>query len=310
MNPELPKQFNTEKAPEMNEDSDIHEEIFDAADNNISRRKFLKIAGLGIAGAVAGISFPSIYENAINTIEKEDLEKSIKELEAELSLKYGIRIEVWEKNPNDRPTGIIRESLNERSPFRAYRSLLTLKEVLECYPEKLIKERVSGIEIVHAVRSSYPDVIPEGATPEASTSFGGTITIRAGYQSSMSYKAIFGDILDANVLHHEIAHTFTDDIPLNDWKNIHPHAEYMGNEWISFKKKGKPKGFALPYSTKSIDEDIATTAELLFANPSELNSIITDDEILQAKVQYLKKWYKTISDGEMNDEYWVKNYKK
>ena len=124
--------------------------------------------------------------------------------------------------------------------------MLTLKDVLECYPADLIGKNISGIEIVHAVKSSYEGVIAEGATPEAMTSFGGNITIRAGYQSPMSYKAIFGEILDAYVLHHEIAHTLTRGIPAEEWKKLHPGIQYVGNEWTTLKGK-KPVSLAIRF---------------------------------------------------------------
>ena len=305
MNPEKPIENEIESAPELTGDSDIHEESLDVSDRHISRRKFLKAAGLGLVGAAVGASFPSIYEGAWNTLGKEGLDKSIKELETELSNKYGIRIAVWEADPNDRPTGTIRESLKERSLYRAYKSLLTLRDVLECYPPKLIKEHINGIEIVHSVQSGYEGVIAKGATPEAMTSFGGNITIRAGYQSSVSYKAMFGEALDANVLHHEISHTLTRGIPGEEWKKLHPDVQYVDNEWTKL-RRNKPKGFALAYSAKSVQEDIATTAELLFANPREVEALVEHDEILHAKVEYLKKWYEMKSGGVMNSDYWEK----
>ena len=305
MNPEKSLEKGLEPTPEIGSDLDIHEENFGVSDRHTSRRKFLKAAGLGLVGAAAGASFPSIYEGVWDTLGKEGLEKSIKALETELSNKYEIRIAVWEADYNDRPTGTIKESLKERSLYRAYKSLLTLKDVLECYPPDLINKHISGIEIVHAVRSGYEGVIAEGATPEAVTSFGGNITIRAGYQSSMSYKAIFGEALDANVLHHEISHTLTQGIPEEEWKKLHPDVQYVDNEWTKL-RRNKPKGFALAYSAKSVQEDIATTAELLFANPREVEALVEHDEILHAKVEYLKKWYEMKSGGVMNSDYWEK----
>ena len=87
-------------------------------------------------------------------------------------------------------------------------------------------------------------------------------------------------------------------------KKIHPDAKYVGNGWVAFKKTKKPKGFAMPYSTRSLDEDIATTAELLFENPNDIKSTIANDDILQSKVRYLQKWYEAKSGGEIGEEYW------
>ena len=92
MNPERSPRERSESTAELREESDIHEESFEVSDRPISRRKFLKVAGLGLAGAAVGSSFPAIYEGVRNTLDKEELEKSIKGLEAELSNKYGIRI--------------------------------------------------------------------------------------------------------------------------------------------------------------------------------------------------------------------------
>lgn len=268
----------------------------------VSRRKFLKATGLGLAGAIVSVSVPSIYEGVENTVNKEELERNIEALEKELSQKYGVEIKVWHEPKNDGPeggrsTGLIKESLKERSLYRSYKSLISLKKVLEHYPPDLIKNNVSGIEIVHALKPDFPGQVAEGATPEAVTSFGGQITIRAGYQSALSYKATFGDNLDANVLHHEIAHALTENITDEEWKGLYPDAQYVGNDWK--KIKDRPQGFAMQYGAKSLREDIATTAELLFTNPGVVEQLTKNDAVLRAKVEFLKNWYQTQSNGKI-----------
>jgi hypothetical protein len=289
-----------ESRPEKEKKAKVYEENFDAPEKSkdISRRDFLKIAGIGLVEAGIGLSFPAFYEKAQNIIEKEDLEKQIKDLEKELSDKYGILIRVWEPNEQDRPSGIIRESLKKYSIYRAYKSLLSLKSTLGCYPPNLIKKNVGGIEIVHSVKPSIEGIVAEGATPEAVTSFGGNITIKAGDQDAFSYKAIFGEVLEPRILHHELAHLLTYGISKEEWMKLHPGVNYVDNEWVKLKKE-KLKGFVLPYGAKSIDEDIATVAELLFINPKEIERLVKEDDILLKKFNYLKKWYTAKSNGEM-----------
>lgn len=256
---------------------------------DMSRRKFLKTIGAGVAAAGTGISFPAMYEGVRNELEKEELTIEIKKLETELTAKYGIRIKIWEQNPNDRPTGTIRKSLKDHSLLRSYRSLQSLAEALDHYPPQLIKDHISGIDIVYDVKSAYADP-SENIDQQAVTSFGGHITIEAGNQSPISYTAAFGETLEQKILHHEIAHTLTSDLLKEEWRKIHTTANYVGDSWTDF-RDDKPKGFALPYATKNIDEDIATTAELLFIDSDELQEIIKDDAVLKSKVDFLRDWY-------------------
>lgn len=286
-----------EPIPESKEESNVHEEHLEVQRGAWSRRKFLKATGLGIAGALGAAAFPYIYEGSRNMLKKEEIEKSIADLENELSEKYGIFVRVWKRakdDPGDRPTGTIRESLKERSPLRAYNSLLNLKEGLEHYPPDLIRSRVSGIEIVYSVKNAYADAV---GTQEAVTSFGGNITIRAGHQSPMSYKAAFGEVLDKNVLHHELAHVLTDRITKEDWIKLHPGAQYLGEEWIGLEKR--PEGFALKYGAKSWVEDVATIAELLFSDKREVDELTKNDAILRSKVEFVKNYYEKLANGKI-----------
>src|SRR3989338_7120613 len=98
MNQEIPKQNDGHLTPEVNGDVYVHEDVLDFSNKLISRRKFLKVAGFGIASAAVGGALPVLYEGAWNTIGKDELENSIEKLETELSEKYGIRIKVWEDN--------------------------------------------------------------------------------------------------------------------------------------------------------------------------------------------------------------------
>ena len=286
-----------EPIPESKEESNVREEHLEIQRGVLSRRKFLKATGLGIAGMLGGVLLPSIYEGSRNMLEKKEIEKLIADLEMELSEKYGIFVRAWKRakdDPGDRPTGIIRESLKERSPLRAYNSLLNLKEGLEHYPPNLIRSRVSGIEIVYSVKSAYAN---EVGTQEAVTSFGGNITIRAGHQSFMSYKAAFGEVLDKNVFHHEIAHVLTDRITKEDWIKLHPSAQYVGKEWVKLEKR--PEGFAIKYGAKSWDEDIATIAELLFSNKREVDELTKGDDILNTKIEFVKNYYEKLANGKI-----------
>lgn len=266
------------------------------------RRKLLKAAGLGLVGVVAGTFFPSIYESVESVAKKKELEISIDKLEKELSEKYRIEIKLWHE-PQDggpegeRPTGLIKKSLKSRSLYRSCKSLVSLKKVLEHYPPSLIHGSISGIEIVYAVRPSSQGEVADGTTPEAVTSFGGHIIIRAGYQSPMSYEATFCDNLDANVLHHEVAHALTRDIVEEEWKKLDSSAQYVGNDWKRI--KGRPKGFAMPYGAKSCSEDIATTAELLFTNPGEVERLTKDDGVLRAKIEFLRNRYQIKGGGKI-----------
>ena len=111
-----------EPIPESKEESNVREEHLEIQRGVLSRRKFLKATGLGIAGMLGGVLLPSIYEGSRNMLEKKEIEKLIADLEMELSEKYGIFVRAWKRakdDPGDRPTGIIRESLKERSPLRA-----------------------------------------------------------------------------------------------------------------------------------------------------------------------------------------------
>lgn len=275
-----------------------HQEDLGSVRKLLSRRNFLKVAGLGLVGGAVGVSIPPIYEGLSNTFNRETLEKGIKDLEEELSSTYGISIRVWTKPEQNWPTGEIKESLKEKSLYRAHKSLVDLKNALAFYPATLITNNLKGIEIVYSVRPATEGEVAGEATPEAYTSFGGSIVIRAGYQSALSYDAAFGEVLDAYVLHHEIAHALTSDLPKNEWEALHPNVEYVGNEWVQL-RQNKPKGFASPYGAHSVDEDIATVAELLFADPKEVEQLTQSDPILKDKLEYLKRWYEKKSGGEM-----------
>jgi hypothetical protein len=176
----------------------------------MSRRKALKLAVGGLAGLAGVAALPPLYEGIQNEFNRDELKSSIHELEESLSEKYGIRIRVWSEHPMDRerPAGEIKESLLDKSLYRSYHSLLAVDKVLSAYDPKIIKAYVSGIEVVYSIRPRYSGTVAEGATTTAVTSFGGNITVRAGFQSPVSYRAMFGEVLDPLDLHHELARLY------------------------------------------------------------------------------------------------------
>jgi hypothetical protein len=254
---------------------------------NLSKRDFLKGVGLGIIGVGTAAAFPAVYEGIWNSLGKEALENSINDLERELSEIYGIPIKVWERAEGEPPGTLVNKSLQEYSLYRALKSLECVKEVLDFYPPEVIRDNVNGIDIVYSVRGQGDD---ESMVSEAITSFSGQITIRAGHQSMFSYRAIFGEVLDIETLHHEIAHDLTRDITEEDWLKLHPNANYIGSEWTRA-LKDRPEGFVSSYGSVSFKEDIATISALLISRPEQAAQLAQEDEVLRRKMEYLRNWY-------------------
>lgn len=272
---------------------------------DMSRRSFLKTAlalGAGVTGVVAG---PPAWEKGWNEFGSEKLEGAIKQLENELSEKYGILIRVWSPDPEIYPASASKQatSLEEQSLYLAHQGLLSLKRALVAYPPDFIHNNVSGIDLVYTIIPTEA-VASEDAVPQAVTTFGGNITFSVGRGSFLeTHKAIFSDALEPEVVHHELAHIFTESIQDKQWNQIHPNAVYVGAEW---KRKASelPPGFAIPYGRKSAGEDMATVAELLFVNEATLREIIQDDPILEAKVYFMQHVYAQRTGDKMDDVFW------
>jgi hypothetical protein len=97
-------------------------------------------------------------------------------------------------------------------------------------------------------------------------------------------------------------HAFTDRITnidewfTDEWAALNSDRVYVGNDWKKLYGKKRPPGFATAYGTHSFREDIATVAELMYSDPDGTAALMEEDETLARKVDYLRKWYKYLSE--------------
>lgn len=275
-------------------------------EEDMSRRTFLKdaIAAFGV-GAVGSVYGPKAWEEGWNIFGAEKLEADIRQLENELSHKYGIPIRVWSPDPEIHPASARKQatSLKDKSLYLAYKGLHSLKQALMPYPTDFIHEQVSGIELVYTLTYSGEgmgeDVVAQGVT-----SFGGSITLSVGRGAFLeTHEAIFSDALESEVVHHELAHIFTERVQNKEWTQMHSNAIYVGAEWKQAASE-LPPGFAIPYGRRNVAEDMATVAELLFVDEKTMRERIQGDQILERKVQFMQGVYAQRTGGKMNDDFW------
>lgn len=273
---------------------------------NMSRRVFLKNAAIALGASVAGAAFgPKAWETGWNQFGAEKLQSEIQRLETELSKKYGILIRVWKPDPEIHPASARKQatSLEDHSLYLAYQGLLSLQRELLAYPPHFIHENISGIDLVYTM-TPPESVASEGGVQQAVTTFGGNITFSIARGSVLeTHRAVFSNALEPEVVHHEIAHIFTNEIQEEQWIQLHPNAGYVGAEW-NRRASELPVGFAMPYGRKSAYEDMATVAELLFVDEETMRKKIQNDPILERKVHFMQKVYAQRTGGKMNDAFW------
>lgn len=259
------------------------------------------LAGAGIVGA---LTFgPSAYVTTQDFFRGKEIEQEISHLEQTLSDTYDIDVGVWAMPPGgfDRPLHPIRTSLKSHSPYMSLKALEGLEEAMSYYPKELLQKHIRGVEIVRAYKESTEEIMRQGATPVANMSFGGNMSISVGRDELLRYhNAVLGNIFESESFHHELAHQLTQNVPEEDWRAIHPEAVYNSATWRSL--SSTPAGFYNRYCTHSVNEDIASTVELLYDEDYE--KIVSRGDILRKKAEYLKDWYLKISDGAIDETYW------
>lgn len=262
---------------------------------------------LAIASALSGaVAFgPHIYVTSQDCLRGKEIEKNISHLEQTLSDTYDIEIDVLVE-PSEgfcgRPMPIQKSSLKSHSLYMSLKALEGLEKAMSYYPKELLQKHLRKVEIVRAYKSSTKEIEMQGGTPIANMSWWGGMSISAGRNEFLRYhRAVFGTIFEEESFHHEIAHELTSKIPKEEWRALHPGAVYNPSTWKAL--PSTPSGFFNKYSTHSIGEDIASTVELLYNK--DYNQRISNDAVLRKKAEYLKNWYLKISDGAIDDKYWV-----
>ena len=266
-----------------------------------------KYLGKTVAGAgiIAALTFgPRAYVTTQDCLRGKDIEKDISHLEQILSDTHNIEVSVWAEPPGgfDRPHHPIRTSLRSNSPYMSLKALEGLEKAMKLYPKELLQKYLRKVEIVRTYKESTEDTRKQGATPLASMTFWGGMSLSAGRDEWLRYhNAVLGNIFEAKSFHHELAHLFTKDIPAEEWRAIHPDAVYNPSTWASL--RSTPKGFYNIYCAHSISEDIASTVELLY--DKDYQKIVSHDDILKKKAEYLKNWYSKISNEAIDEAYWT-----
>src|SRR3989337_2817132 len=147
------------------------------------------LAGVTMVGAVA--LGPPLYVISQDFLRREELEKELTRLENTLSDTYNVEIGVWREpsSRDDRPPQIRKTSLRSHSPYMSLKALEGLEKTMQNYPRKLLQDNMHGVEIVRAYLESAgtEDILKQGATPLAYTSWWGGMSISVGIKDWLRY---------------------------------------------------------------------------------------------------------------------------
>ena len=274
-----------------------------------SKRKFLKLGALAVAGAVIG--YPKLKDEALNIFSEEELKKDIKELVNFLRNNYGldIKADIF-GTPRDGDYYIKGEnpSLAEQK-----QALVWLRREIGKYPSICIKNsRLKSIFLVKNLVAGADNVGGVTIGENLFISLGGNyvdLYNLLGWLDSSEFKETF---------HHELFHA-VENIDNPDWaklnkggENAYLKAWQYNLNWRDLDKELeaevkqfiRPIGFASQYGQTNEFEDKATVAQLLITNPQRAFSLAQKDTVFSKKLEVCKKAFKELSDGKMDESFW------
>ncbi len=276
----------------------------------MSRRGFLEAAKKTVFGASAAVTLgsasaivgPLAWDASQNKWNEEELSERTERCREELRRLYGIKIGLSFKDfpPVDDIQGGKLHAREIRSPYLRYKGIEGIKYLLSLYPPELITAFLKEVRITDGLHV-------EGGMMDRSA--GGTIdyekkilvtNIQDVFQA---LHAMFNNVVPSNKVHHELAHLFTERVPVGEWRALHPGVDYLGPFAMRVKKEEVPQGFVRAHSMSNEEEDQATVVEILFSG-EDIYSKYRENPIIARKMAYLEKWYEKISGGRMNAQYW------
>lgn len=170
--------------------------------------------------------------------------------------------------------------------------LKKLKKLLDFYPVNFIK----NIKLQEIVCVAYFYRKDE---------FGNTIQL-GGFEtvSDNNIYLSMRNLVDAfdHELYHQAMQYYDD---RNEWEKLR---EWVNLLYMYDQIEKEVKGFARNYGKENISEDQATVAEALVLNYQYTMQRAQKDEILMRKIQLVKKAYFELSQGSMDENFWMKKY--
>lgn len=281
-------------------------------DHRLSRREFLKLAGIAAATA-AGLGvflYPEAKRKVEDTFYEKEIDQEIKKLKEDLEKKYKINIEF---DFNKTEEGIL--SWEALSPSEKRDALKCLMENIALYPpEFLAQTAIKQIVLVKNLTSQRKENKISGVAITNGIIF---MNYKSGILGWGDEEATKGAI-HHELLHEADAHDKDRAKIKKQWANLNPGGE---NDYFKtkadldrrYKELGKEKfdelvdkhtGFINVYSMISEEEDRATVAQSLLSYPKDIMELAKDDPILIKKIEAIKKQYKKWTNGRMNEKFW------
>jgi len=184
------------------------------------------------------------------------------------------------------------------------RSETLIKEVLEKYPESLIRRNLEKIHVLKYLE--FYDV-----------SYGGTNSSDAVYITNNGISSGYTDLFIKQAFHHELSSIFLRNYDIyfneNQWKSINPENFNYGSGGVEEIRTGKSSqifddslnaiGFLSIYSMSSLENDLNNFAQHFFEPSDEFRDILLKYEPLQKKAKLFKLFYQNI-DPSFNIDFW------
>lgn len=283
-------------------------------EEKLNRRDFLNVAKSTLVGAGATVSMGSLaavfgplaWDAAQNKWNKEELLGRIESCRQELEKRYGVKVGLSFEDfkPVDDIQGGKLFAAQIQSLYVRCKGIEGLKYLLALYPPELVTSFVKEIRLTDGLNMKRRE-------EDVGRSVGGTvdyekkILITNIQDVFKTLQAMFNAVVPATKVHHELAHLFTQHIPADEWRALHPGGSYLGELSMLLGERGKvPQGFVNRHSLSNEAEDQATIVEIMFSR-EDVYAKYKEDPIISRKITYLEKWYEKISKGRINAQYWI-----
>ncbi len=312
----------------MSESSEIVEPNKKDSKGQLTRRTFLKQAlRWGSVATVIGVELKTSYSIPLSIADifiDNEFDSEVEEGMAHLQERYGCRIDFGQLktegyNGHDVPLA------------RKKRILEDLKDILSLYPPELIQRMGIAFQITTRVKAfgGYPPGVAEAKMHlDSQGKWRMKSTLKLSVYTTKELKEI---------IHHEISHlvdklvsSVKDDPHSDEWGG-----EDMNKEWatlnapetesyyfadkerfmtpINFIRRirngsldllrlGHFPGYVSEYALKNANEDQAETMRFLMIDYELAQKIA--DPVLQEKFKRAKEYYRTASQGKMDDQFW------
>lgn len=284
----------------------VAEHIKAERQSQVSRRRFLKIACIGLTMMV----IPEANKLLAETTFKDATLKDIHQLSQEILERYNIQTNI------PIPTMDRIANVNPATLLENKRGLEILKQTLYKYPPGMLSELKAVI--------FNRDVELESHRPNVGFMYNGEppwINISAPLVNTpFNLGGIFGDNMVGKVIDHELTHFFDyrqkydrkNNIwvnsfePKEDWDKLNPGGSKIYQEWGKGAPSADMQYFASKYGSQTEREDRATFGEKMM-DPSDLKELekrAKTNDVIAKKLQKMKSYYFHWSIGLMNDQYW------